>query len=128
MLERLRWTLQALAQPAEIQLTLFPSFVCVPDELALEFEQHYCNGPPSDRALWSASQLAALHKLDALLESMSGHEHAGYWTLSALRDSDLWVRVRRLAMDSLVEFGWPAAPPPSAPCERGSVYLGPEER
>ncbi len=38
MMLRLKHSLQALAMPAEVQLTLFPDFVCKADELALDFD------------------------------------------------------------------------------------------
>ena len=40
-LQRLQWSLQALARPASEQLSLYPDFVCPGDELALEFDEHY---------------------------------------------------------------------------------------
>ncbi len=36
---RFSWSVQALALPAEAQLALYPSFVEVADELALELEE-----------------------------------------------------------------------------------------
>ncbi len=39
MMRRLKHSLQALAMPAEVQLSLYPDFVCKADELALDFDQ-----------------------------------------------------------------------------------------
>jgi hypothetical protein len=38
-MRRLMLSVQALAQPAEVQLSLLPDFVCKADELALDFDQ-----------------------------------------------------------------------------------------
>ncbi|MFW9832091.1 MAG: hypothetical protein ACFFD8_10000, partial [Candidatus Thorarchaeota archaeon] len=38
---RFKWSLQALAAPAEIQLELFPGLDLKVDELAIEFDQWY---------------------------------------------------------------------------------------
>ena len=39
--EQLKWSLPALALPAEVQLRLFPEFVCIGDELVLDFDNWY---------------------------------------------------------------------------------------
>ncbi|WP_437731634.1 hypothetical protein [Sorangium sp. So ce1335] len=36
---RLKWSIQALAAPAFEQIRLFPRFVCVADELAIDVEE-----------------------------------------------------------------------------------------
>ena len=38
-MKRFEWSVRDLAQPSDIQSSLFPGFVCVPDELALEFDE-----------------------------------------------------------------------------------------
>ena len=125
LLERFKWSVQALAVAPEIQLCLFPDFVCKGDELALEWEQHY-------RALATSSctpeQLSAASLLDAKLESMSrggpDYDEALWVDDSMLHSSPHWARVRVLAAEVLQAFGWPSDPPPEDPSDRGSTYVG----
>ena len=45
LLEQLKWSLQALALPADSQLQQFPDFVVITDELMLEFD-NWRQAPP----------------------------------------------------------------------------------
>ena len=112
ILRHLQWSLQALAQPGEVQFSLFPRFVVVPDELALEFDNWYCTA--RDVTKFTTEQVAALGALDMKLTSMSA-SGSPHWTDAALREDPDWENVRRLARGALQAFGWPDAPPPSGP-------------
>src|SRR6516225_2761064 len=65
--QQLQWAVQALAQPAEVQPTLFPSFVVVADELALEFDHWRDVADGEVGGSWSPVQRAAVMTLDQLL-------------------------------------------------------------
>jgi hypothetical protein len=110
---------QALAQPAHVQLTLFPDFVCKADELALDFDRwrEVVLADP-DGAL-TPLQRAALEALDAQLAAMSGSDKP-FWEEDALADALEWGRVRQLAKDTLRAFGWAMAVPP----KDRAVYVG----
>lgn len=106
--ERLKWALQALVQPSAVQLQLYPEFVCVPDELALDFDEalRCIDQPDLSREQWRG--LAAVH---ALLESMSGPDKP-FWTAEALSTMPEWRQVRALARECLLVFDWPLDAPP----------------
>lgn len=99
----------ALAQPCEIQLSLFPDFVCKADELALNFEDGLYELVGHEAELNPAQRDAVQH-LDDLLRSMSGKQNFGLWTESALRGHPAWERVRLEARVVLAAFGWEDRP------------------
>ena len=114
MRNRLQWSILALAQPAEIQLALFPDFVCTGDELALNFEDglHELAGHEDEI---TEEQKAAIQALDTLILAMSGEHNSDFWTDDdALRSDPVWEEIRGLAKVAAEAFGWkPEAPPPS---------------
>jgi len=90
----LDWSLRALAQNANTQRELYPQFVLVPNELALDFDdalkaepQQFCGLNPD------------LVALDILFDSKSGR--AEYWTDDALEQSEFWAEIRLLAKQAL---------------------------
>ena len=114
VIDKLVWSVRALAQPASVQRKLFPSFVVVADELALEFEEHYALALAANRDLWSGDQLSKLRSLDHKLEAMSGSKNEELWLSDDYLLHAEWSVVRSLAREVLHAFGWPAdEPPPS---------------
>lgn len=116
----LRRCVQALAQPGAIQMSLFPDFACVGDELALEFED-------AMRTFWetqatlSPSEAASLSALDTYLNELSGPQNEEFWTDISLLESDVrWERVRVLARAVRGTFGWPD----EVPAKDGATYVG----
>lgn len=102
--QHLQWSLQALAQPAEIQHGLFPDFVVVPDELALDFD-NWCDAalPQLSASAVQRDALAAIHSaLDRI-----GRDNTG------IRTDPRWEEIRHLARAALAAFGWPADVPPA---------------
>lgn len=120
----LEWSVRALAKPAEIQLRLFPEFVCVADELALDFDEHY-EGVTISSQLGSLNpaQRTALKRLDVQLSLMSGPENKILWTDEALRSALEWELVRSIAAEVLDLMRWPSEPPPAG----RAIYVGPDE-
>jgi hypothetical protein len=57
-LDQLKWSLQALALPFDAQRTLFPSFACTADKLALDFD-HWCETAMHQHD-FTTDQIAAL--------------------------------------------------------------------
>jgi len=110
-LDKLIWSVRALAQPASLQKKLFPAFVVAADELALEFEENYSPTLSEFRARWSSIQLSKLEALDQKLETMSGSEKEDLWLSSDCLNHSEWSVVRSLAKDALLEFGWPSDQP-----------------
>jgi len=118
---RFMWAVQALALPAEHQLSLFPSFAEVADELALEHEETQAGFLAAFAAHLTSVQKQAIKALDEELERMSGEEYATtLWTVDALAGRPEWDQVRSLARSVLSVMGWPASVPP---LDRGAVYV-----
>ena len=111
---RLEWAVSALSQPYEIQEQLFPEFVEVADELALNWEE--AMGPYLNVAdgldIFTTVQRAALFALDDCLMRMSGRDKLDNWTLKALAESTDWETVRNLATQVLAAMKWSLSPPP----------------
>jgi hypothetical protein len=108
----------ALAQPADVQLSLFPDFVCKADELALDFEDGLYELVGHEDEI-TGEQRAALDALNQLLLRMSGKPNASFWTEEALRSDARWEAVRSTAKAAAAAFGWELSPlPPS-----GAVYI-----
>jgi hypothetical protein len=110
--QQLMWAVQALAQSADVQPTLFPPFVLVADELALELDhwrevaEGYAGGS------WSPAQRAAVAAVDAALSAMTDVGRPELWDEPGCLSRPEWAEVRRLARAALAAFGWPAGMPP----------------
>ncbi|MEX0312175.1 MAG: hypothetical protein AB3N17_18225 [Tateyamaria sp.] len=89
------WCLRALAQNADIQRELYPTFVVVADELVLDFDEAY-----SDYKAYHQTQHADLDNLDTHIASKSGILE--FWTDEALDDSEFWSEIRNLAKKALI--------------------------
>ena len=100
------WATQALAQSANVQAALFPPFVVVADELALDFDNCRTVASQQVGATWSEAQRCALAGLDRMLEETNGRHE-----LVSL-EHPFWDQVRRRARTVLTAFGWPPDPPP----------------
>ena len=122
--QRLCWALQALAMRADVQVDLFPDFVCKGDELALEFEEH-SQALDADRV--TDEQRQALKALDQKLASMSNggpdYSEALWFDERTLSTSSHWAEVRTLAAEVLRVLAWPVERPPDDPENRGSIYV-----
>jgi hypothetical protein len=119
MRDQLEWAVLALAQPSEVQLGLFPDFVCKADELALDFEDGLLQLVGHDDEV-TAEQRVALNALDALIIGMSGQRNASFWTEEALRSHPKWHEIRTAAKATAAAFGWELRPPGPS----GAIYIG----
>ena len=111
-MQQFKWALQALAQPAEVQLSLFPGFVCKADELALDFDNWFKWYVGCQAETDLGMKREALEAIDHYLNAMSGPSHAEFWTESALRLDPRWDAVRVLAKHAVQAFGWHSNEPP----------------
>lgn len=77
MRTQLQRAVVALTQPADIQLSLFPDFVCKADELTLDFKDglHEMVGREDQ---FSNEQRTVVDALNKLIFSKSGEEHASF--------------------------------------------------
>lgn len=111
VLKRMKYQLQALAMPADIQLGLLPDFLCKADELALDYG-HWCLCLLSnDYGKLTQPQRSALTRLDNYFEKISGQVNAHLWTDEAIRTRSEWTEIREMAAELLVIFGWPVEIP-----------------
>jgi len=93
------------------QATLFPDFVCLGDELVIEFDEAY-EPFKTDEAI-SIQQSSALADLDSFLEEHSGEQFERlYLSADGLREPE-WNDIRSFAEKVLVTFNWPKVVPPS---------------
>ena len=118
-------TLQLLARSAEQQIRAFPSFVHIPDELALTFDNVFgavranlvVDGLLEEPA-WST-----ICEIDRLFEEMTDAYQRGdrnIWTTEEVRRAPEWADIRRLATLALAELG-------EAPCDPDTswnIYVG----
>ncbi|MEI1280616.1 hypothetical protein V6Z05_19955 [Leptospira venezuelensis] len=109
----LKYALQALAQSAEIQNKLFPDFVCIADELALDFDNAYQAVKNDLGNTLNEEQTKLLDEIDSILDQNSGDINAQHWTIEALASDIMWIRLRIRALATLDSFNWPNIPPPS---------------
>lgn len=117
-LDQLRGALQALAATAEQQIQLFPWFVCIPDELVLEFDR-VLDGAMAE-VTFTSEQQGALDRLAARIDAWSGPAHPDVWVESALASHPAWAEFRALSAAALSALGWPTEPPSFY---RGSSYI-----
>ena len=105
-LERLKESVQALAADADVQLSIYPEFMCRVDELALDFDHWFEVG----RQFLTPDQISVLEPILAQLGEMSGPE--GPWAEEDLATDPRWEDIRAKAAHALDILGWPHDPPP----------------
>ncbi|HYI47731.1 MAG TPA: hypothetical protein VEX35_04625 [Allosphingosinicella sp.] len=118
MRDQLQRAVLALAQPPEVQLRLFPDFVCKADELALDFEDGLYELVGHEDEI-DQGQRAAIDALDGLLIGMSGRANASFWTEDALRSHPIWDEIRDAAKAVAEAFGWAIQNPGPS----GAIYI-----
>jgi hypothetical protein len=114
MLEKMKLAVQSIALPSNAQISLFPDFVEVADDLALSWEESM-NELPHVRDQLTSPQLMAVNALDAYMRSISGAGNEDLWTIEALAVSVEWQTMRVLAGQILKQMNWSATPPEKSP-------------
>jgi hypothetical protein len=109
--DALKYSLQALAQPAESQHHLLNVWLDPPAELPERFV-HAHRRILADSFALTKSQIDALDALHSEFRSFSGPRNAEHWRDEALNTSTHWEAVRQLARVCLETFGWPVEQPP----------------
>jgi hypothetical protein len=112
--EGLKWVVRALAQPAHIQIKLFPSFTFPVDEMLLEFEQHFVPEASRFPDQWSGVQYLSLLALDEKFRALSEPDHEELWSDENCLERPEWTEIRRLALEVIQAFDWPAKEPPQS--------------
>ncbi|MBC2906445.1 hypothetical protein [Streptomyces cupreus] len=98
-------TLTTLAADARDQIAWLDRHRLETDDLALDYE----NARGAILVLTEAGRIDAatesrLARIDAILDAMSGPEHAARWTYEALTTDTGWLTVRQLAREALTEL------------------------
>ncbi|MCP3128794.1 MULTISPECIES: hypothetical protein [unclassified Shewanella] len=101
--EQFEWALLALAQPAKVQLGLFPDFSNAADELALSWEEAL---EDTNLDELPDSARSTIKELDDYMLSISGQENAGLWTNDSVSNSVQWAKMRKMANKVIKELGW----------------------
>jgi hypothetical protein len=115
----LKRCVQALAQPASVQLGLIPSFAVVGDELVLEFDDALRGFRAEDHPATPA-QRDALQQLEALIDHLSGPQNEAFWLdASQLAVDPRWEEIRSLAKSVRAAFDWPD----EVPAPDGAIYV-----
>lgn len=92
-------SLQLVAAPYQSQIKVFPSFVNLPDEIALTFNDSYLLSEQLLKAgLISKVVYTELSEVDACFEALSNPENAGFWTLEAMQHDFRWQEFREKAI------------------------------
>ncbi len=100
--EQFEWSLLALAQPAKIQLGLFPDFANAADELALNWEEAL---EDTDLDELPANAKVTIKELDDYMLSISGKDNAELWTSQSISSSVQWAKMRKIACKAVNELG-----------------------
>ena len=108
--KQLRWSLHRLATSDSAQRALFPEWAASANELALDFD-HWTSvigeryGADLDAV--QRTSLAAIEEAFSRMSRDAAELDADNWSDAAVRTSDAWRSLRRLAADALDAFGWP---------------------
>ncbi len=101
----LQQTLQALAAPATVQLTMFPDLVANGERVMADFKL-WRERALQKQDLLSAPQQGALVGLDAALQRMLQDSAVNLWNAEAVSSSPEWGQLRASARRALVAFAW----------------------
>jgi hypothetical protein len=119
--DALKYSLQALAQPAEFQHRLLSVWLEEPAEMPERFVQAHRHVVAMGPTL-TTPQADAIALLHARFRSFSGPSNAEHWSDEALDTSNCWQEARGLARACLETFGWPVEQPPLALAFYGEDY------
>ena len=103
-MSKIKWVTQVFAQNSEVQKSLFPEFVNVADELAVEWE--IALDELKENSEFTEEQRLAIKMLDDYMLSISGPANIQYWNNDALCHSTEWRNMRKLAKNILNIMGW----------------------
>jgi hypothetical protein len=95
----LLYCVRLLAASAEHQNAYITEHHWHHDELALDLDA--VREAAIAHCELSADQIAAINRIDAQLDAMSGHEHAELWTDEGVATAAEWQTVRKLAQEAL---------------------------
>jgi hypothetical protein len=95
-----------LALPAREALALQPENKSCADHLAFDFDEKYTHYMDRMTSLPEPVQLLSLQELDTALNAISGPENSELWSNASFISDRQWDKIRSLAENVLIEFGW----------------------
>lgn len=110
-INQLKYAIQALALEASDQLTLFPDFAVVTDELLMDFDNWKNAAIGNYPDYFSSEQLKILDDIDAFIAKFE-LEDPEMPVIDELKISSFWRELRVIARNALVQFNWPNELPP----------------
>jgi len=108
----LKFSLQALASPPDIQVRIFGGGACVTCELLENFEAASNGYSYEHRYVISPEQHRRLVELQHLIESLDDKSDLECFNNDLLCSRKPWSEIRQASARALKEFGWPVEPPP----------------
>lgn len=109
--ETFKASLQAMCQPAEVQLSLYPDGCVKTDELANDFAFRWEVYRQNFGDDLTPEQIEAVNLVDSALDTMSVPRLVSLWTEESLASATEWKQVRDLAKVAISSFGWPESVP-----------------
>lgn len=111
IINQLKWSLQSLSIEAECQLTSFPDFVVVTDELLLEFDTWYITAIGNYPDFFSDEQIKILKDIYLFMDNLPP-QNMGTTIEEELKSLPFWKDLRILAKEALKKFDWTSETPP----------------
>lgn len=109
---QLKWSLQAMASDSEIQISLFPDFVVVSDEIINDFDHWRLTVESRHKSEFSSGEIESLREIDITIDKITKVDEE-IWDNDSLRTHVLWEELRRLGSKALSEFNWDKEVPPT---------------
>jgi hypothetical protein len=106
--KQLQWATQALSQPPDVQLSLYPDFTNKPYELLSDFDNWYQATRWRKSLPISDIQGAELKKIFEFSQNIPEE----LLSEEAVKNDTTWAELRKKAGYVLTLFGWKSEPPP----------------
>ena len=102
---QLKWSLQAMASDSETQISLFPDFIVVSDEIITDFD-HWKRATESRyKSELSPEQIESLHHVNTVIEEITRSQE-DIWGNDSLTSHELWDELRMAGTNALKKFHW----------------------
>ena len=114
----LKWSIQAMACDSETQISLFPDFIVVSDEMINDYD-HWKRAVESRfKSEFSPAQIASLNDINKVIAEITRSQE-DIWDNDALMTHELWGELRTAGNKALREFHWKR----EAPSTSRSIFL-----
>lgn len=101
-LDTLTQSVKALALNPDKQIGIFPNFVSVADELALNFSDAVLfKDELKEAKILDSKQILLLREIDRILDIKSKNNDRSFWSLEGLKNHPEWQEIRMLATKTL---------------------------